>query len=619
MEYQKVKSAPKHVIPSGPELDGLIRKTLKLCSLVVGGTLGPGGRPVVIERFEYGLPPTVTKDGVTVFRAMGFEGDEHVIMEVVRDCSVRTAAAAGDGTTTAIVLAEAIVSRVLDYCKANPKVSPQRVVERLRRCWAETLEPALQKMSVKADLVTPEGRALLHAVAKVSGNGDSQLADAVMKCYDTCGDDGNVTIVETAGHVSAYEVEQIKGYPIHTGYERCCGAFAPEFVNDQGAQRSWLPEPVFVIYNGHLNDVQTIFPLVKKIGEAYFSGGFNFNVVVAACSFSETVQAWFAANFKNESSLKMFPLLAPLSPMIGGQQQFLLDLAAIAGCTVFDPVTRPLETGKLSDLGPYTEEADGHCKVKGCESFEAFRFSCNVIGHADDALVLKRAEEIRTQEKNAASEMDSMILKERLAKILGGIAKLKVVGNSDSETKERRDRSEDAICAVRGAIRYGCLPGGGWALVKLADEVSGEGFTGGSEDLTVEIMKTILIPSLEEPLRRILQNAGLNEEEVKGVGLHMLRNIRYPETIAEEDGLSGHTACYDASAHKWVDPYVSGLLDSFPAVSEALKNALSVAGVMGTTGGMIVFRRDHELERTEARATQAYQRDAGINEADQRA
>ena len=598
-EYQKVKSAPKRVRTRGPALTKIILDTMKTCSLIVGDTLGPGGRPVLIERFEQGLPPIVTKDGVTVFRAMGFEGDEQVIMESARDCSIRTAVEAGDGTTTAIVLAEAIVRKTTEFCTANPRISPQRVVERLRKCWTEVLEPKINALSTKADLTTLEGRKMLRSVAKVSGNGDENLADAVMECFDKTGDEGNVTIVETGGHDSRYEVEAIPGYPVGTGYEGCAGKFAPEFINDAGSQRCWMPEPVFIVYNGKLLDMQTVFPLIKKIGEAWVDHSFNHNVVVVASEFSESVIAHFALNFQAPNGLKIFPLKAPNSPAATGQLDFLLDVAAVAGCELFNPNTRPLEGGELTDLGPFFEEDDGSLHVKGVEGYEASRFTSNILGTANEEMLLQRISDVRTQSENPVSELDGMLLKERLAKLSGGIARLKVVGNSNGETKERRDRAEDAVCAVRGALRHGVLPGAAWTLYRLWDEIVG---------VDDPVLSLVLAPALKEPFDRLLMNAGLDRDELDEIW----------NNYEVEEGWS-NPLVYDASSHKMVHPFEVGLLDSTPAVREALKNAISIASLLGTLGGIICFKRDHELEKEEAAATGAFLRDANSNPADERA
>lgn len=622
VEYQKVKSAPKAVRVRGPELEKMVLQTMRTISSIVGDTLGPGGRPVLIERFEHDLPPMVTKDGVTVFRALGFEGDGHVVMEAARDASVRTAMEAGDGTTTATILAEAVVRYLSEYCSKNPKVSPQRAVQKLRDYFGGTIEPTVTQLSVKADTSTPEGFSLLRSVAKVSGNGDEALADAVMDCFGTVGDEGNVTISEVNGSVSHYEVEKVEGYPVPLGYEQCALKFAPMFVNDQAGQRCVMEQPAFIAYHGRVNDIQVLIPVFQKIGKAWQDYGFNFNVVLIATGFSESVLGHLAVNFSQGTGIKVFPMLAPQSPVPNGQLDFLLDVCAVAGCTLFDPVSQPLENGDLNDLGPYIEEANEETgdvaskRIRGVDLFEATRFRSNIVIQNSDAWaalsdsIAERVEEVEAQLAQAPSELEKAILQERIGKLTGGIARLKVIGSSNGELKERRDRAEDAVCAVRGAVKHGCLPGGGWTLLRLSHTVLVE-----ESD---PVLRDVLGPALREPTMRLLANAGLNEEEATEV----IKTIIDQWCVKKSKWkvkVGGDSYVYDASTHEFVDPFERGLLDSAPAVLEAVRNSISIASLLGTLGGMVVFKRDHELERTEARATQAWLRDANVNEADQRA
>ena len=219
MEYRKTKSASKTILCKGPKLEDVVQKTLQTIASIVGGTLGPGGRQVLLERQEFDLPPLITKDGVTVCRSLGFTSPvQQCILESVRDASIATSNTAGDGTTTTCILAESTVRYTKEFCLKNPKVSPQKVVRTLQKCFKTEIEPLIKKLAVMADLSTPEGRQILKDVATVSANGDKELADAVMDCFDLVGDDGNVTLAELSGP-SGYEVERVEGYPITTGYE----------------------------------------------------------------------------------------------------------------------------------------------------------------------------------------------------------------------------------------------------------------------------------------------------------------------------------------------------------------------------------------------------------------
>lgn len=589
MQYQKVKSVAKQVQTRGPGLDRTILSTMKTISDIVGATLGPGGRQVLIERQEHGLPPMVTKDGVTVYRSLGFEGPaEQAIMEASRDASVRTASEAGDGTTTATILSEAIVRLAKQYAEQNRRVSPQRIVRRLERVFRDHIEPSVKALSVKADLTTTEGRSLLRNVAKVSANGDVELADAVMGCFDLVGDDGNVTIAEVNGS-SRYEVERIEGYPIMMGYEESCAKFYPKFINDPANQRVLLQRPTFLVYHGRIQDPQSLYNLLSKLGYAFEQGQISPNVALVATGFSEQVLGYLGMMFPENGALNVFPLLAPQSPFPNGQLDFLLDLCAVTGATLMDPMNLPFEEAQLSHFGK-------------AETFEAYRFRSNVVGKPNEDLLLLRVDELQTNLARAESQLDTIYLQERIGKLTGGIARLKVVGASNGELKEKRDRAEDAVCAVRGAIKHGCLPGGAWTLLRLMAVL---------KDLNDPIVDGVLIPALFEPFKRLLENVGIteaNDDEFRAILEPILANLFTTEPVV-----------YDALEGKHVSPFEGGILDSTPAVLEAIRNSLSIASLLGTLGGTVVFKRDLEVERTEARDMANFTRDANRNEADERA
>lgn len=586
MEHNKVKSAAKLVTVRGEKLDQVRRRTMRTISDIVGATLGPHGQPVLIERSEYGLPPFITKDGVTVFRSLGFEdATAHCLMESARDTAVRTASEAGDGTTTATILFEAIASRIDDYCKANRRVSPQRVTRELEATFRDFIEPSIRSWSRKVGLESEDDRRLLHSVATVSANGDTALADAVMECFDVTGDEGNVTIVEQSGP-SRYEVEQIKGFSVGVGYDESCGKFFPQFINDPGTQRVLMEKPLFILYHGQLTDIQTIGQITEQVGIAWQDPELRgrHNVVICATGFSDQVLAHLAATFPIPACINVFPLLVPLSPQSNGQLEFLQDVSAITGATIYDPLSAPLETATLEGLGP------------GVEAFECSRFRSSIIGYADPSLVEARVEELEQQLAAPESELDAILLRERKAKITGGIAKLRVIGSSNGELKEKRDRAEDAVCAVRGAIKHGCLPGGAWTLTRLLVKLP-----------STPVNNQILAYALNAPLERLMSNAGIIEKE---------------EQDQIEKGLGGFDGgppiVYDFLNQKHVDAFEGGILDSTPAVLEAVRNAISIASVQGTLGGCVVSARDHQLEREEAVSSAAWQRDANINEANER-
>lgn len=582
MQYQKAKSVSKEVLGRGPQLEKLILDTLETVANVVGSTLGPGGMSVIIERQEENLPPIVTKDGVTVFKNMGFENaGAQVLMESARDAASRTAATAGDGTTTATLLAYAIVRSTMEFCKANPRFSPQRAVRTIQKYFATHVEPFVREKSTKVIFSKPEGRQLLNAVARVSANGDADLAKAVMECFNIVGSQGNVTLFEQSGN-SRYEVERIEGYSIPGGYEESCGRMYQGFINDIGKQIVKLEKPLVILYNGRLNETYTALALLERVGDASSRGDCSHNVVIMANGFGHKFIEDMFVNFQDSRTPNIYPMVVPMSNSPTGQFDFLADMRALTGGKLFDPVNEPLEHAQVEELGT-------------CELFEANRFRSSLIGYKSEELIENRVSELKSMLESDISQMDAILVQERLGKLTQGIAKLKIIGSSAGDLRERRDRAEDAIMAVRGAIAHGVLPAGGKILLALAEEALK------SEDLVV---RTVLGKALMHPIERLYQNAGYPFEEYQEV----------METLK----LSELSTVYDLLNSGYVDAFESGLLDSTPAVLEALRNAISIATQLGTNGGLIVQKRDHEFERKEARDVAEFNRNANYNPADER-
>lgn len=590
MEYGKVKSVGKNVTARGAYLDSKILDTMARISDVVGGTLGPGGRPVLIERYEHDLPPFVTKDGVTVFRALGFEDSyEHCIMEAARDAAVKTGDEAGDGTTSCTILAESLVRLTYNYCQQNPKASPQKVARTLMNAYRTYIEPTVKEYSVTAGL-DAEGKKRLFHVAKISANGDEQLAEAVLQCFDITGDQGNVNIVEATGP-SGYHVEKVQGYPVLIGYEECCGKFYSKFINRPDTQKCVMEDVVFLLYHGAINEPQLLLPILNKAHEQWemsaqgAEGIFNrHNIVVIATAFSEQVIGWLAANFEHSQTLNIYPMVIPRTPQLNGTMLTLEDLAALTGAVILDPLNDNLDTATVNDLGGWR----GIPKGKGLR-FEASRWKSVVYGMVDEDAVIERVNDLEVLVGTAESTIDKILFQERLARVSGGIAKLTVMGSSNSEIKERKDRADDAVCAVKGAIKHGCLPGGGWTLLMLSEHFRN------SDD---PVLSQILAPALFEPVHRLLTNAGYVDDEID----YILGKVK--------DGWeAGVVSVFDVLNGRHVDPWDEGVLDSTPAVLDAIRNSMSIASVLGTLGGLVVFRRDHELERKQADSVRDFVRE----------
>lgn len=578
VQYRKVKSVAKDVLPKSEKLRQIVLDTMRVISATVGATLGPGGLPVLIERQETGFPNIVTKDGVTVFRYLGFSNPfVHSIMETARDASVRTATEAGDGTSSSCVLAEAFVRKTHEFVTNNPRVSPQKAVRLIEKWYRTEAEPFLKSKAVN---VTEE---IQRAVALCSSNGDVELTNAVMACFDITGDEGNVTIVETGGP-SGYQIEQLKGYAVGTGYEESCRRFYPAFVNDKANNRTIMKNPVFVLYYGNITDISSLIPLMDSIdAEHQADNSKSRDVVVCALSFSEGVLGSLAANFQEPGTLNVFPLVIPVNAIHNSQLHFLQDLQAVTGADILDPLTKALERATAANVG------------QPLEYFESLRYRSNIVGQADESLLIARVEELKVQLQNPESIYEKTMLEERVAKLTGGIARLTVVGPSAAEIREKKDRADDAVCGVRGALKHGAIPGGGWGLMHLAQTIkqaekrSWNPFKKKSPDQTLEdkIKTDIIYPALLTPIKLLMSNCGLSPEEVADRMAQMAKLPSDPQQAIVWDGVSD----------KFVKPVESGIVDSLPAVNEALRNSISIATLLGSLGGAIVFQRDAQVER----------------------
>ncbi len=627
MEWTKVKSVAKRVVLPGPELDDAVLRTMERVARIVGATLGPGGRPVLIERQEYGMPGMVTKDGVTVFRSLGFRDPvEHAVMESTRDAASRTVSEAGDGTTTATILAYSLVKYAQKYLKAHPQVSPQVLVQTIQDAFDKVVEPLVKRLALKVRFDSPRGQRILKSVATVSANGDKKLAEAVMEAFNLVGDNGTVTIVESSGH-SAYKVERIHGFPIPMGYEESCQKFMTAFINDGAANRVYLKNPQFVLYNGTCSDVQSVVSVLEKLQNAWLNRPgtpqhipqspyvTSPNVVLVANGFSESVLGTLALNMPEAGTVNVVPLVTPRTAILNGEVHFLEDLAAITGASVLNQLSRPLDSFTLEDLGHTEVVRDGDEPLPG--EFEMFRFRSTIIGRNDEDEVAERAEAVEAMIQSAPSEYDARLMKERLACLTGGIAKLTVVGSSNGELRERKDRADDAVQAVKGAIRHGALPGGGWTLLRIATELAkvyGEGINERPRmDTEATIVAEVLEPALEEPVIRLFENAGSSPTEVRNF-IQLLCNA-----ISEGHNTSRTAKVLSLPSYEVVYAAAAGLLDSTPAVLEAIRNSISIATLNGTLGGIVVFERDEEHERSEAAANEDFIRNANMNPANERA
>jgi chaperonin GroEL len=589
VSYRKAKTAPKIFETNPTRLKNLVLTTMKRVSEAVGSSLGPGGRVTCIESDFPGIPNTLTKDGVTIFKSLGdHNAYGHLIIETARDAATRTATEAGDGTTTATILSYNIIRNLFEFCEKNPKYSPQKATRRIAKVIGDVLLPYIESRTIK---ISEENKHLLKMVAQISANGDADLADAVIRAFEEIGygDASHVTIRELSGK-SKYEVERIDGFPIPMGFEESIGKLHTAFVNDQANQRCYLEKPLFLLYDGNINDLISLLPIMEGLGKKYVEEGNSDykNVVIFSHGFSENVLTQLAFNFSNPSTLNVLPMITPMSQFLNSQTHFLHDLAAFTGAKVFG-LKDQVSTATLSDLG------------RGMGSFEAYRFRSTVIGDPDPLNVEVRAEELKTMIKGSESQAERILLEERLGKITNGIAKLTIYGGSGGQLKEAHDRCEDAVCAVRSAIGHGAVPGGCRVAIDMMIKLMSDFKEG-------DPAREVLAPSLLALPEKLLDNAGYHTDEISDIVTALIRD---PDLV------------YDVENQRFGKAEELGLFDATKAVSESLNNAVSIASVLGTMGGIVAHPRDEVFERSEAKADSDFGRaveqpNQFVNEANER-
>jgi chaperonin GroEL len=299
-----------------------------------------------------------------------------------------------------------------------------------------------------------------------------------------------------------------------------------------------------------------------------------------AYGFSEGVLGTLAANWKAPNTINVFPLVVPKTIEQNGSQKILEDISTVTGSPVYNAINNPITSAKLTDLGP------------ALDYFESYRTRSTIVGIGNSLAVEERVETLKVLANHAISVLDRSYIEERIGKLTGGIAKLIVVGSSHGDLRERRDRAEDAIMAVRGAIKHGVFPAGGWALNKAMHALIEAYPANNTEE--VNVVYSILLEALEEPIVRLLANIGMSHEEIKQTKDELFK-------LAD----SG-THIFDAWNSGYKEAFEAGLLDSAPAVIEAIRNSISIASLLGTLGGAVVFRRDRDFERKESSDIREY-------------
>ena len=491
-------------------------------------TLGPRGRNVVLDR-GYGAP-IVTKDGVTVAKEIDLEDkNEKLGAELVKEVATKTNDDVGDGTTTATLLAQAIVTEGLKNVTAgaNPVA--------IRRGIDKATEAVVREL--KERIATPVKNDEIAQVASISAN-DKEIGESIARAITEVGKDGVITVEE--GQTFGIDIETVKGMRFDKGY------VSPYMNTSAERMEAEYEDAAILITDKKISSVQDILPLLEKVAQ----GGRKDIVVIA-----EDVDGEALATFIVNKLRGTFNVLAVKAPGFGDRRKDMLkDIAVLSGGRVIsEEIGLKLENTTLDDLG----HADKVIATK--------EHTTIVGGRGDKAGIDARVAEIRRLVEQSESEFDREKLQERLAKLAGGVAVIKVGAATETEMKEKKHRIEDAVAATKAAIEEGIVAGGGVALVRALSAL--DNLQVDDEEL---VGVKILRRALEEPLRQIAENAGKDGAVVV-------------QEVKRGSGNFGYNAATDA----YEDLVVSGIIDPAKVTRSALQNAASIAGLILTTEAIV--------------------------------
>jgi chaperonin GroEL len=562
MLYEKSKA--KSITADKGKIKDVVQETINKMATIVGATLGPGGRPVLIERD--GLSPLITKDGVTVCKSLGVDNAEaNLIIEAAKEICLNTAKEAGDGTTTAIVLANSITRNGLEFLDANPKYNPQRMVNELNDAYEDIIKPFLKEHAkpVKA-------REELISVATISANGDRKIAEVVVDAVMSAGDDGTVLIEEAQGN--QLRVETIEGYIVVRGLKDL-GGIGTAFINDRSAQQAKMDKGLIFLYDGTINDLKVPAAIQAAVeGTEYYGAP----IVVFAHGFSDVVMDKFAKTTKG--GYMVVPMKTPMSGVPNSQSMFLHDMAAYSGATVYDP-------GNIDHQFIEVDEEDGFGHF---ETAKINMYECFITSISDPARIDSRVVELKSLAEAAPSDFDRMHLRAAIGKLTGGVSTIYIGGVSELEAREKKARVEDAVEAVRSAIAEGVVPGGCAVQLVLSDILS--------RHPDGKPSWIIMVKALRAPFELLLSNCGEDIGDIWGTLEPFIAGKNEPPK-----------AIFDANMHRVVDPMESGIIEPAKVCRVSIGNALSVASLLITLGGIVVVPRDAGLENQLALSKQAFQ------------
>ena len=530
------------------EARDLLKKGVDQLANAVKVTLGPKGRNVILGK-SYGAPH-ITKDGVSVAKEIELEGAfENMGAQLVREVASKTNDDAGDGTTTATVLAQSIINVGLKNVTAG--ANPME----LKRGIDKAVATVVKNIAAQSEAVGDDLKKIEH-VAKISANGDEEIGRLIAEAMGKVKKEGVITVEEAKG--TDTEVKVVEGMQFDRGY------ISPYFVTNTEKMECQMESPYILLYDKKISVIKDILPLLEKSLQT------GRPLLIIAEDIDSEALATLVVN-RLRGGLK---ICAVKAPGFGDRRKAMLqDIAILTGATVISEETGfSLEAATIEMLGQ-------------AEKVTVDKDNTTIVnGMGDKGELEARVAQIRAQIENTKSDYDREKLQERLAKLAGGVAVLYVGAASEVEMKEKKDRVEDALSATRAAIEEGTVPGGGTAYIRAIDAL--ESLKGETDDETtgIEIVKR----AIEEPLRQIVANAGKE-------GAVVVQKVR--------DGKADFG--YNARLDKYENLVASGVIDPAKVARVALENAASIAGMFLTTECVVAEKKDDKADMNAAAAAAA--------------
>ncbi|MER3430729.1 MAG: chaperonin GroEL [Blastocatellia bacterium] len=501
-------------------------------------TLGPKGRNVVIDK-KFGSP-TITKDGVTVAKEIELKDTlENMGAQMVREVASKTSDVAGDGTTTATVLAQAIFKEGFRTVAAG--ANPMALKRGIEKAVAEVVKEIER-------LAKPVSGEMIAQVGTVSANGDKTIGTIIAEAMDKVGKDGVITVEESKTMDTSLEV--VEGMQFDRGY------LSPYFVTDPERMEAVLDEPLILIHEKKISNMRDLLPILEQVAKM----GKPLLII------AEDVEGEALATLVVNKLRGTLNVAAVKAPGFGDRRKAMLEDIAIltGGKVISEDLGIKLESVTVDDLGRAKKvviDKENTTIVEGAGSAEA---------------IDGRVKQIRTQIEETTSDYDREKLQERLAKLVGGVAVIKVGAATETEMKEKKARVEDAMHATRAAVEEGIVAGGGVTLIRASKVLDDFKLEDEDEQIGVNIIRR----AVEEPLRQIVANAGKE-------GAVIVEKIR-----AEDKDSYG----FNAATEKFEDLVAAGVIDPAKVARTALQNAASIAGLMLTTEAMVADLPEEKSE-----------------------